>query len=55
MSQNAAPSIPDTLSVIWFKDVTVPPKWQHDDNRDDCTICQSAFGFFNRRHHCRMW
>jgi hypothetical protein len=51
---NSAPSIPDTMSVVWFKDVTKKPIWQADDARKDCTICQSEFGFFNRRHHCRM-
>jgi hypothetical protein len=51
---SAAPSIPDTMSVIWFKDVMVKPAWQGDCARDDCTICQTGFGFFNRRHHCRM-
>jgi chromosome segregation ATPase len=48
-----APSIPDRLSMIWFQHIGVKPKWQADDNQSDCTICQTSFGWFTRRHHCR--
>src|SRR3989338_3114355 len=27
--------------------------WQRDNLVEQCTLCKSAFGTFNRRHHCR--
>ncbi len=29
------------------------PTWQIDTEHDECSLCQNAFTFFNRRHHCR--
>ncbi|KAF2720919.1 FYVE-domain-containing protein [Polychaeton citri CBS 116435] len=29
------------------------PRWQPDDETSECTVCQTPFGFLNRRHHCR--
>jgi len=34
-------------------DLETPPEWVSDDSSDSCTSCFIAFGFFNRRHHCR--
>lgn len=28
-------------------------KWQADNSATECTICQTEFTTFNRRHHCR--
>ena len=29
------------------------PIWKKNDDRSACAKCQTAFTFFNRRHHCR--
>jgi hypothetical protein len=31
----------------------VLPPWQPDSEITQCPICEAAFGFFNRKHHCR--
>eukprot|EP00808_Paulinella_micropora_P020149 g78770.t1 len=28
--------------------------WEADDARVNCPVCDKAFGFFRRKHHCRM-
>lgn len=28
--------------------------WQSDDTTTSCRCCETAFGLFNRRHHCRI-
>lgn len=30
-----------------------PPPWQPDDEVSQCPVCNVAFHFFNRKHHCR--
>jgi len=29
------------------------PVWQQDSEAPNCSLCNSEFGWFNRRHHCR--
>lgn len=31
----------------------VLPRWQPDTEVDECPICDKAFSFFSRKHHCR--
>ena len=31
----------------------VLPRWQPDHEASRCPVCQTDFGFWNRRHHCR--
>jgi hypothetical protein len=33
---------------------SVAPIWVPDTSSDKCNICEKAFSFWNRRHHCRM-
>ena len=30
-----------------------PARWIRDEDRDQCSLCHSEFGFLNRKHHCR--
>lgn len=31
----------------------VRPRWQPDDEVDECPICEAPFSFWYRKHHCR--
>ena len=31
----------------------VAPMWANDASRDNCVLCERAFTFITRRHHCR--
>jgi serine/threonine protein kinase len=45
--------LPDTL-VAHTEPLTLPvSEWAGDESTTDCTSCQSEFGVFVRRHHCR--
>ena len=46
----------DRLPVA--SDMRGPPRWQSDSgyfssNNEHCSICDSQFGVFKRKHHCR--
>ncbi len=32
----------------------VLPRWQPDSEATNCPVCGNAFGFFYRKHHCRL-
>jgi len=38
----------DTMAEIFTK-----KNWQPDDDAPNCSLCNSTFTLFNRRHHCR--
>ena len=45
--------LPDTL-VAQTEPLTLPTReWAHDESTPDCRGCQTEFGVFVRRHHCR--
>ncbi len=31
----------------------VAPVWVADAHGDECMLCKTGFGLFNRKHHCR--
>lgn len=45
--------LPDSL-VAQTEPLTLPTtQWAHDESTPDCRGCQTEFGVFVRRHHCR--
>jgi hypothetical protein len=47
----AAKVLRDTKNEEYSKDFFL---WEKDSARSNCRRCNSAFGAFNRRHHCRL-
>eukprot|EP01064_Diplonema_japonicum_P003465 TRINITY_DN1222_c0_g1_i3.p1 TRINITY_DN1222_c0_g1~~TRINITY_DN1222_c0_g1_i3.p1 ORF type:complete len:592 (+),score=90.42 TRINITY_DN1222_c0_g1_i3:55-1776(+) len=39
-------------SPIWTPDQN-PPTWVSDESSENCFLCQNAFKWYRRRHHCR--
>ena len=37
-----------------FQEIMQHRKWQRDDQFDQCRSCSTAFGLWNRKHHCRL-
>ncbi|GAA5857263.1 hypothetical protein JCM8547_009404 [Rhodosporidiobolus lusitaniae] len=47
-----APSIRTGFSSS-FVSTSVRPRWQRDDETNECKICSTRFTLFKRKHHCR--
>ena len=43
-----------SLSAAAADPAFVAPLWTSDHSASRCSVCSSAFTFFNRRHHCRQ-
>ena len=43
------------FSSLTSQEVQTAPIWEMDTLVHSCSICNSQFTLFNRRHHCRNW
>jgi hypothetical protein len=53
-SHSSRVSQPDAHTPVLDRDAPIVlPPWQPDEDVTHCFVCNTKFGFFYRKHHCR--